>query len=494
MTARPPPAARRRPRRWTTLVGAVLAGHSALGLVFAALIYLICLTGTLAVFEREFQRWEQPDAPVVTSASDEAVAHGLDAIRARSPVAAQDLVAATLPSPGMPRLVLSAGGLGGDGGESWIADAGGRPVIRVDHPATDLIVALHARLLMPKAIGIVLVGLIGIALLALIVSGVLAHPRIVKDAFALRVGGSERLQRTDLHNRLGTWGLPFYLMIALTGGLLGTFLIGFGGVAATVYKGDVMHAIVDLLGPFEAGSRDAAPMPPVAALIARARGPSGATLVAVDLQQPGTSGQRIGVTLRDPADPMVTRRTVYDRQGRQLYDSSGASLAQRMIIAVQPLHFGWFGGLAVEIAYGLFGLSLCVVTSSGVKIWIVRRRDRGRPVRGWSRLWSATEWGQPCALAVAALSSLVMGASAIPAMMWAFATGLILAATWSPFSSDGLDRFLRSSCAWLLIALALIHVAIREGSLQDPASWMVDAVLLAGGMLLLWKDGAVARA
>ena len=46
-------------------VRAMLAGHSALGLAFAALIYIVCLTGTLTVFLYEFQRWEQPNAPMV---------------------------------------------------------------------------------------------------------------------------------------------------------------------------------------------------------------------------------------------------------------------------------------------------------------------------------------------------------------------------------------------------------------------------------------------
>ncbi len=46
-------------------VRAMLAGHSALGLAFAALIYVVCLTGTLTVFLYEFQRWEQPNAPMV---------------------------------------------------------------------------------------------------------------------------------------------------------------------------------------------------------------------------------------------------------------------------------------------------------------------------------------------------------------------------------------------------------------------------------------------
>ncbi|PSJ19519.1 PepSY domain-containing protein, partial [Halomonas sp. ND22Bw] len=48
-------------------VRAVLSGHGILGLAFAAIIYLVCLTGTLAVFAHDIARWEQPDAPSITA-------------------------------------------------------------------------------------------------------------------------------------------------------------------------------------------------------------------------------------------------------------------------------------------------------------------------------------------------------------------------------------------------------------------------------------------
>ena len=51
------------PRGWPLAPGtvrAVLDGHGILGLAFAALIYLVCLTGTLAVFAGDIARWEAP--------------------------------------------------------------------------------------------------------------------------------------------------------------------------------------------------------------------------------------------------------------------------------------------------------------------------------------------------------------------------------------------------------------------------------------------------
>ena len=81
--------------------------------------------------------------------------------------------------------------------------------------------------------GGILVGLIGVALLSSLISGILAHPRIFRDAFHLRLGGSKRLQEADFHNRLGVWALPFHIIISLTGAFLGltTIIVGVLGMA-----------------------------------------------------------------------------------------------------------------------------------------------------------------------------------------------------------------------------------------------------------------------
>src|SRR5690606_2751916 len=70
-------SAPQRKRRWPLSPGtvrAVLSGHSLLGLAFAAIIYLVCLTGTIAVFAPDLERWEQPQAPAASQLSDAAVA------------------------------------------------------------------------------------------------------------------------------------------------------------------------------------------------------------------------------------------------------------------------------------------------------------------------------------------------------------------------------------------------------------------------------------
>src|SRR3546814_7936588 len=47
----------------SSTVKRALSAHAAIGLLAGALLYIVSLSGTLAVFYQEFQRIEQPRAP-----------------------------------------------------------------------------------------------------------------------------------------------------------------------------------------------------------------------------------------------------------------------------------------------------------------------------------------------------------------------------------------------------------------------------------------------
>lgn len=485
--------ARRKPLFSKGWVSALLAGHSALGLAFSVAIYLICLTGSIVVFVQELERWEQPTAPRVVSVTPEVIDEGLAALREMGPKDAAQSVSAALPSASNPHFVLSARSRDRMNSGSWFADASGQPVLKVRHDVSDFLVGLHVDLHLPYGIGTVIVGLAGMALLALVISGILAHPRIIKDAFRLRSGGSARLSQADLHNRMGTWGLPFHLIMAFTAAFLGVFLIVLGSVAATTYQGDMTKAFSDLAGPSARGEVDAPhtdPVPPSAPFIAAATAAApGFALQSVSIQQPGAKGQRIGIGLRDPRGLPLRESVIYDSKGNKVFASDVAerSFAQQMIFAIQPLHFGWFGGIFVKLAYGLLGLSMCSITATGFQIWLIRRRDKGRPAPIMERLWTATIWGQPLALTLAAMPSLVVDAKEAPLLGWAAGTAAAYALACLPSMQDRLAVSLRAATAVALAGLALVHAAISAASglsAVDPMSWAVDAALLLTAFLV----------
>lgn len=465
-------------------VRAMLAGHSALGLAFAALIYLVCFSGSVAVFTQEFTRWEQPQGPVLHAVSPQAVDAAVQATLTKIPKPHDLLV--RLPTPDHP--LLTVHGDDADGGEhTYVADQAGRIVGETRTPWTEFQAELHTVLHLPRAWGGFVVGLTGVALLSSLVSGVLSHPRVFKDAFAFRWGGSKRLQEADLHNRISVWGLPFHLAVSLTGAFLGLTTIIVGVLALATFKGDVNKAYALFQGPtVKDDPRPAAKVIDVgAALHAVADRYPDARPTYLYVEHPGERGQHASINIATDGRLSRGETVVVDGEGRILgevgYESG--SLGFRVLSAMTPLHFGWFGGWPVKVAYFLLGLGLTAVTSSGVAIWLARRRDKGRPAPRWERIWIAFVWSQPVAYAFSALVT-VLSPGAAPVAVWGLAT---LAACAAAFvgTPAGISVALRRISACLLALVALAHSAVHAGAMADPVGWGVNLVLLATSALIL---------
>lgn len=475
--------ARKRQLLAPEFVQAMLAGHSALGLAFAALIFIVCLSGTVAVFLNELYRWEQPDAPIVSGRlAPEAVAAALKAgqVQALADNSAHDMFLLG-PYSGSARFSINYHDheTGAEG--HWLADESGRLVTRVKAPWAEFIGDLHMSLHLPRRWGLFLVGLTGVALLSSLISGLLSHPRIFKDAFALRWGGSRRLQEADLHNRLGVWGLPFHIAVPLTGALLGLSTLIVGVLALAAYNGNSEKAFATILGPLAGKDETAAPLPDIAAMIrhVQASRPD-AVFVSARLQHVGEAGQVVHLGMSTPGHLTFSNSYYFDGAGKPLGDGGleTGSVGQQILGALQPLHFGWFGGMPVKLAYGVLGLALTIVTHSGVVIWLARRRDKGRPAPRWEKAWAALGWGQPLAFGTTAVAALLGREDALIAVYLATVlAGFVLAY----FASDGAvaARTLRLLSAAALVGVVVLHGVVWAGRASDPMALYVNIGMLA---------------
>jgi len=455
-------------------VRAVLSGHGVLGLAFAAVIYLVCLSGTLAVFVYDLERWEQPAAPAVTHIGDDAMTRAIASASRQAP--AGTTLYATLPSSEERGATILAFSPRFE--REWFVDARGA-LLKKTAVFSDFILDLHIALHLPRSWGEFVVGLTGVALLSSLVSGILAHPRVLKDAFHLRLGGSRRLQEADLHNRLGVWALPFHVTIALTGALLGLSTLIVGVLAMLLYRGDTAKVYGLFIDAPPAANAAPAPLPSLTKLLAEARRRApGAQPHQLTIENAGRTDARVTITSERDRLLVPQDTTSFDAAGRVLKDQHPDDLAAgtRILGGIGQLHFGWYGGLPVRVIYGLLGLALCVVTSSGVTIWLARRRDRGHAVPQWERLWAAVAWGQPLALAIAGLVAFIT--RAVPAVLWTW-----LGATLALLLSFGVLRVPASACArglslalaFALIALAGCHLLTRP---VEPIGLSVNLVLV----------------
>jgi uncharacterized iron-regulated membrane protein len=479
-------AERQRSGLWRTeIVRAVLSGHSILGIAFAAVIYIVCLTGALSVFLRDFQRWEQPAAPTVTQASDAVIGRAIAAMGGK--VKAGDAFYVSLPNRDFPRIMLSTGGDEDD--QTWFADKDGKLVLSQNAPWTEFLVDLHTRLHLPQAWGRFVVGLAGVALLSSLISGVLAHPRIFRDAFHLRLGGSRRLEQADWHNRLGVWPLPFHIIVSLTGALLGLSTLIVGVLALLLFRGDSAKVYALLATPPAKVNPRPAPMPDAAALLGtfHRRAP-GANPRQISISDWGQRDMRLEVSAARPTLIAQQDEMTFDVDGAVVAEKhpGGLNLGERILGSLGQLHFGWFGGVALRIVYGVLGLALCIVTASGITVWLSRRRDKGRAAPSLERLWAAISWGQPVALAAPALAVMLVPGLAPGALLaiWGGTTVFAaLAAAALVFRPASWIRLVAQlATGGLLMAIGVASLLLRWEAGGDSAALIVDGMLLAGGL------------
>ncbi|MCM2681280.1 PepSY-associated TM helix domain-containing protein [Echinimonas agarilytica] len=391
----------------TQFVKRILSAHSGIGLAVSVLMYVVCITGTFAVFYHDFERWEQPQVEEFTSLSPAAMLRAQQEFNAR--VDSDKSLYIVLPTHEQPRSHISTGD-----DEFWVNQDGSLGEA-VNAQWTHLLTQLHVHLLIPGQAGLIVVGLLGVMLTALVISGVLAHPRIFKDAFRFRWGGSGQQQQIDLHNRLSIWALPFHLMFAVTGAFFG--LVGLLILLATsaFYDGDQSALIDDVYGTDPVIEHSAKEVNFEQAFTHLNEFAPTVTPIYAVIQEPGTEQQYLEIAAA------VDGRFIYSEIYR--FESDGSMInhqgfsdgptARQVAYSVYRIHFGHFSGYAVKILYFVLGLALTVVCVSGIHIWLNKK-----PRRHWMNLvWPGFLWGVPLALVVSAGVSLVWSGATVTSFL-----------------------------------------------------------------------------
>ena len=379
-----------------TLVQQGLSAHAAIGLLASALLYIVCLTGMVTVLYEEWQRWEQPDAPEMSAVSPDAVQRGITAVLAseKSRKSTEHLYV-HLPTPALPRTTITTDH------QAVHVDPTGAIATKELNGWSEFLLNLHYTLNIPGMIGGIVVGALGAMMVALTLTGVIAHPRIFRDAFRLRARDKGGIGLADWHNRLGVWSLPFALALALTGAMIGLASVNGYGLAQSFYKGDVEAAYAPIFGAEGKPDAKSAPLPNVAAAlkVMAVRFPELRPTYVI-LHEPGTAGQMVQVLATHPHRLIYGENYNFDATGHLLnhVGLSDGAIGQQAAASTYNLHFGNYGGLPVKIAYVLFGLALCVVIATGVSIWLGKRERRGFAQPRLRNGWNALVWGTGLAL------------------------------------------------------------------------------------------------
>lgn len=391
----------------SVLVKQSLSSHSWLGLAVSVLMYIVCLTGTLCVVYPQLQRWEQANMPESADYDIAAVERALNLAVADESLLTDHLYL-YLPTEDAPRLSLA------NERKEWLINSDGTLGETVHHPWTEFLINMHVYLTIPGTAGLILVSMLGAMLCALIVSGILAHPSIFRDAFKFRLGKGSRLEQVDIHNRLSVWGTPFYLLIAITGAYFGLVIPVLGAVSAVTGKNPVeIQASVFGEEPevYQRGDLQL-----VTAFDAMKGIDPEAKPFRVILHDAGSPEQFFEILASHPQRMIYSETYRFDATGNYLgkVGFSDGEPGRQIVYSMYYLHFGHFAGYISKTIYFLLGLGLTVVSVTGINIWLRKRSHRD----ALNELWVSVVWGVPLALLVAMVTSFTAGFVSVP-LFWA---------------------------------------------------------------------------
>ena len=456
-------AAPARPSIWpdlsAKLVARMLSAHAGLGVILGALLYIVSLSGVLVVFHAEFARWEQPHIVERQSVSPELAQSAAQSVldHARAMDDTPDEIMIFMPTPDSPRLA------GGYDDSYWFIDDQARLGERIDHGFSEFLIDLHYYLHLPSTLGLIVVGLMGVMMLALVVSGFLAHPRVFRDAFRSRKPGNGQLSLADRHNRLSVWGAPFHVMIPLTGAALGLATI----VALVLAQSEPEMTVTDMFDTvFGAGAEQTAPAGPLPdaaqalRVVAKDFAEDGLIPWIIQIHHPGEDEQTLQILTAAPDRLIFGEYLQFSPDGRFIGQTGleNGEFGQQAMASVYNLHFGNWGGVPVKLVYVVLGLALCVVCVSGVQLWLYKRARKKGPQPRLERAWIALVWGPVALIGLCLTLDRVFGIadSLLAPVFW---IGLVALAGLSQFapSKAGLSCGLKLTGATLLLIGASAH-------------------------------------
>ncbi|MBT0960825.1 PepSY-associated TM helix domain-containing protein [Denitromonas iodatirespirans] len=476
---------------------AMVGLHTWAGVCVGTLLFVIFWMGSLSVFDREIDRWMMPATRLPAPSGPPSLDATVLPVAARLAGGASPWTI-VLPSARVPAIELR------------YTDAQGEPVRRHIDPASGALLPeagslgasgfffpFHFRLHLRFAdIGYWLVGVAGMAMLVLLVSGVIVHRRIFSDFFTFRPRRALPRATLDVHNLSGVLALPFHFVITLSG-LIIFFAIYFPSAYQMAYAGAAVapRAAFDR-DAFGTWQRPASGQPgqlaSLDAMLATARDTwQGREAYFVRVWHPGDAAAYVELR-RSVAEgiPMNVDRLVFDGASGRLLHRHKAQPVMAVQRFIAGLHFIQFRHGLLRALYFVAGLAGCVMIASGLLFWLAARRRRAGGVG--MRLVDALTVGGTTGTILATLAFLIAnrvlpgdGAARAALEMQVFFAVWVLGFCHAGLRPEGAWR-VQSRAIGVAAAVAVVLNALTTG--MHPLAAMAGgqwAVAGVDGVLLL---------
>ena len=366
--------------------------HTWCGLLIGWMLFVIFLTGTLAVFDKEINWWMQPE--LTDQAQPAATAANVAQRWLSERHADETNWNINLPTERAPDLSVSVGERRRGGANATHLDPlTGETVEPRETIGGNFFFHFHYTLHLPRTLGVWVVGFAAMAMLVALISGIIIHKKIFKEFFTFRPAKGQR-SWLDGHNASAVLLLPFHLMITYTG-LAIFFLLYMPAAVDALYDGDRQAYFRDAQSGRAAeqpprgegrGSKPlaapAAPMLALGEIVSRAEAHYGEGMIGgLAVSNPGKINAQV------TARPVLGNRIELTKGESMVFNgvtgelikapepSRTSQLTQRVLAG---LHFAQFGGYPMRWLYFICGLISCAMIGTGLVLYAVKQRKQAK--------------------------------------------------------------------------------------------------------------------
>ncbi len=333
----------------------------------------------------------------------------------------------------------------------------------------EFLVDLHVNLHLPDPWGLYATGVLGLLMLASAISGILIHRHLITDLFLSPRRSSRLLTARDRHNLAGSWALPFAVVLAFTGAFLSFALaLGLPTMGKVAFGGDQMAFFDRLVGAREAGDPTPMPLADLDAMLATSAEAAGTMPTGFSVHHWGRADATVTI-FHLPAEGDLTAAQQVFEGATGAYLGPKPALGTRPSIGsaafdlIPPLHFGTFAGLLSRGVWFALGLAACYVTLTGLRLWL-RRRAADPPWRRLARAVPVVGYGLPIAMAGSGIG-FFLGLPAERTLSWTpagflIAAAIAIAAGLAVRDGRTLARAYRLALGVAFVALPLLRMAV----------------------------------
>lgn len=465
---------------------ALLSLHSWSGIVLGMLLYAVIFTGTVAVVADEIGEWSNSNYHqnlLLTTDLDETVRHlatitekdYLDEISVYENDRQQVVYffhthkqnpSGEMDEYGIQYLLTPQGEIvyqrEGFGSDIYAQDD--------SYALSRFLVSIHTELHIPSPWGLILTGILGLAMLIAAVSGFMMHRHLFTDMFAIRKQRNGQSLKRDSHTVAGTWSIPFAILLAFTGSFF-SFSTAFGlpAMGMVAFGGDQEALMYALVGEQQHKSEEPMDSADLTAMVRDAATRQGSVPSFLSISHIGTESASLLAFFMPTEGKVGYEQLVYDGTTGNFVENKPLvgtvpSAGSAVLSLIYPIHFGTFAGLFSKIVWISLGVAACYVTITGLQLYAHRNEKSETGWRWFSRLCVWGFLGLPLCSLSSAFGFFISGAMGLNQSNWTqlsfvIAAALISALTVSVKKISRLKKILWAGNGLFCLLLPILRYA-----------------------------------